>query len=573
MRVCVGGRGDVLLVHKTATICAYRRTSRAERMAKIIILLFLFVAKSAVGTGQSCDPAELPEECRPILFDTIDFAANFNQSHFIITYCGTSCLRPLYGYFSNCDDPDSNNATLLDFYCGSNEDGDRCVLTAIIDPDSFVFECINPFSFDGDSSCAGTCQNALTTAYDCLGCCVFSYYAVRQGLLIANTIFGLCSEDPRALCVGGATGQTLQLPAPYNPECEEFVEDVDESCRYLLAEDITSIAFVNPEAVCGDECGPQVYQFFQNCDETTGTYNTTITDIFCAINSKGKRCGSLFLNITHIWEACRHDIFNNTCTADCKTTLRVALPVFGCCLPTITQSFVNGAGIILSALCGLEHFRNCIGHFSGEPVPPPVVEPTVGPTTSNRCHGLRSAIPDACQELSTVESIAYSALSDDDFVNKFCKSNCAKPVYDYIVECGNRTDGTYVDFLCSQSSTGTECRTIFRNEALDAVEEGVCKDASDKQCSRQCSVALGGFNKQYSCCFFTYWALETNVSYANALWARCQVQGNPRLCTGGISKSTIDAPGGGSKHDTSAATVTFSSALILIISFAFGFSL
>ena len=75
-------------------------------MAKIIFLLLLTVAESAFGTvgkRESCDMANLPEECRPLLSSAIDDSAFFNQSHFIGTYCGANCACPLYKYFRNCD--------------------------------------------------------------------------------------------------------------------------------------------------------------------------------------------------------------------------------------------------------------------------------------------------------------------------------------------------------------------------------------------------------------------------------------------------------------------------------------
>ena len=544
-------------------------------MAKIIFLLFLSVAESAFGTvakRQLCDLTNVPEECRPLLSSTIDDSAFFNQSHFIGTYCGANCAYPLFEYFRNCD-IDAMNATRFDFYCASNAAGNRCiqaVLTAI-SYNSFT-SCVDPLQGE---SCKSTCKHALATGYDSLGCCLFSFYAIEESLVRASAVFSRCSEEPRTLCVGGASGETLQIPptVTVNPECEKLVKNVDESCRYLLME-VSDALFL--DELCGATCGPQIYQFYVDCDEKTGVSNASAIDVFCAVNSREVTCGILFESFTQLLvdlDSVCSAIDELTCTVECRTAIQQGQAAIGCCLSSLAQHFSDDNMYThIDAICGLDTFRNCIGHFSGKPAPPPPTKPTVGPTMSSaRCTRLRNTIPETCQDVSTVESISISFFSYDGFKDTFCNSNCAKPAYEYIVECVNQTEGSYIDFLCSESLSGTDCINVLRNETVTGIDEGVCKDTSGKQCSQDCKAALNGFNREYGCCLFTYFALDTNLSYTNGLWAQCGLD-NVILCTGGISNAIINAPRG-SEPEKSAASATFSSTLILIFTFSLAFVL
>ena len=159
--------------------------------------------------------------------------------------------------------------------------------------------------------------------------------------------------------------------------------------------------------------------------------------------------------------------------------------------------------------------------------------------------------------------MAYS--DPDGFQDSFCNADCAKPVYDYINECVNSTEAVYIDFLCSQTPSGTQCVNILRDQSLDTVLDGVCRDATDKQCSRDCQVAVEAFAKSYGCCFFTFSALDTNVTYTNGLYAQCGAD-NPGLCTGGITNAAINAPEG-EVEDATVGTI-FRSTLLLILCLA-----
>ena len=306
------------------------------------------------------------------------------------------------------------------------------------------------------------------------------------------------------------------------------------------------------------------------------------SDVLCARNSENKLCGELLFSFDMLnFEAC--DALPFTCPAECSTALQQGQATFGCCLLSLLQ-LVSGVNITQYApkLCKTEIHSNCLGGFSEKPASPqatelrPTPSPTTEPTrpassatestekpTSMRCGSLFNAIPAMCQNMSSFHSISNL----DGFNDRFCKGNCAKPVFEYINECVNTTNAAYIDFLCSQTPSGTQCvNIILSDKTLDTVFEGVCRNATDKQCSQQCHVALEGFAKTYGCCLFTYYALNTNVTYTNGLYAQCGAD-NPGLCTGGISNAEINAPG--SEVKKGAAYSVFSSIVLLIQCLAF----
>ena len=533
------------------------------------ILLENSVVGVKLAKRQSCNPADLPSACRPILTTTIFGAAIADQTNFVDDYCGDTCGEPLYNYFKDCD-AGSDNATVFDFFCSSNAAGEQCLpltLSAALAEDSVFFDCLNPIQ---GTTCNATCESALAAANESLGCCLFSYYAVTGGLSGANLIFDFCGEDLKMLCVGGVSGQTLQFATPaVDPECEEFVDDVDESCRYLLSQDPTVLAISDLDGLCGNKCGPELYQFYRDCDGRTEGNSSIYSDVLCARNSENKRCGELLFSFDMLnFEAC--DGLPFTCPAECSTAFQQGQATFGCCLSSFFQLF-SGEDTslytqIVSTVCKVEVSSNCLGGFSGKPAPPPAAEPTEKPTSA-RCSSLLNAIPATCQDVSTKDLIFVSAFSNPaGFQESFCNGDCAKPVYEYINECVNSTDAANIDFLCSQTPSGTQCVNILRDQSLDTVLDGVCRDATDKQCSRSCQVAVEGFAKTYGCCLFTYSALDTNVTYTNGLYAQCGAD-HPGLCTGGITNAAINAPG--NEVEDAAVGTIFSTTLLLTLFLAF----
>ena len=479
------------------------------------IVLKTSVFGAQLAKRQSCDTADLPQACLPILASGVYGAAFANSTNFVDNYCDDTCGEPLYNYFKDCD-AGSDNATVFDFFCSSNAAGEQCLLHTISANDSF-FACAEPIQ--GTLACNSTCESALAAANESLGCCLFSDYAVTGGLSYANQIFNLCGKEYKMLCVGGVSGQTLQFPTPaVDPECEEFVDDVDESCHYLLGDDPTILDITDIDGFCGNECEPDIYQFNRDCDEQTGGNASVFSDVLCARNSENKWCDEFLMEFFMLgFEACV-DI-GNTCPENCSTALQKGHATFDCCLPSLLE-LLFGANITEYApiLCKIEINSKCLGGFSGKlgppqatelrPTPLPATEPTrpassaTEPTekpTSMRCGSLFNAIPAMCQNMSSFHSISNL----DGFNDRFCKGNCAKPVFEHINECVNTTNAAYIDFLCSQTPSGTQCVNILSDKTLDIVFDGVCRNATDKQCSQQCHVALEGFAKTYGCCLFT----------------------------------------------------------------------
>ena len=734
-------------------------------MAKFAFLLVVAVCGllqtgNALGPRlakrQACDRNSLPVQCQPILDLTIDGALFTDPQKFVSTYCGDTCGAQLYAYF---DCVGSGDAPKFDIYCASNGDGARCTPAAF----NATFATFSACNFTEDS-CSQECTEALSTASDSLGCCYFSYFTVFAGLSSARALFRFCGQDDTELCRGGITNEIPNIPIDnIDPACMDLVAAVDQECRQYLGGEVAELFYYNTadsiEAICGGTCGPQVYQFRQECDKRTGYKNSSVIDVFCAMNGAGVRCGSLIGNLSFVnFDACE-DIDDPTCPAECKETLETILEGFGCCLRSLLQVFDDGDEDdedddndgdgddgddddddddedddmypnLLSVLCEVDATQYCTGAFSGERAPPPVIEdacdylqqelpdkcklytskdiltlfaradptkfketicdgtcikplydyfancdlirkrydagyldflcseneegdqcfeqlantellgvldndcdgltdrfcpPTcrtglplqfrkwgcclftfgsfednvtyiediadvcglegnaqvcVGGLTdkliaapgqqvndeSSFCERLREAIPTECLALSTYDLIRASSMFEtSDLRQRFCDSNCAKPVYAYINECVNKTNAAYIDFLCSENPIGTDCLNIVSDKDLDAAVEGACKDATDKECSSECGLALQELSREYGCCLYTYYSFNTNVELTGRLFDQCGAD-NQDLCTGGISDAAVQAPG--SDVEAAARNTVVSSVIIVVIALA-----
>ena len=209
-------------------------------------------------------------------------------------------------------------------------------------------------------------------------------YAVIGDLEGADALFTICSEDPKTLCTGGVSGGTLQFPTPaVNPECEEFVDDVDDSCRYLLSEDIISAALFRLDDTCGDKCGPDIYQFSRDCDEKTESSNASAIDALCAVNNKNQRCGEFFFEIAQLTTACA-GVDSLSCPDECRNALVQAQEMYGCCFPSLALVLFGEElsiyATLLSTLCGVQFGDECAGRFTGNETGPTTDPPTY------KCH-------------------------------------------------------------------------------------------------------------------------------------------------------------------------------------------
>ncbi|CAI8023089.1 hypothetical protein GBAR_LOCUS13520 [Geodia barretti] len=282
----------------------------------------------------------------------------------------------------------------LTFSVPRTQQENRCLPQLLEGQVSIASSCQDAFQ---ETTCNDTCKTALAAAYDVQGCCLFSYYAVTGDLESANALFTFCSEDPKTLCTGGVSGGTLQFPTPaVNPECEEFVDDVDDSCRYLLSEDITGSALLSLDDTCGDKCGPEIYQFSRDCDEKTESSNASAIDALCAVNNKNQRCGEFFIEIAQLTTACA-GVDSLSCPDECRNALVQAQEMYGCCFPSLALVIFGEElsiyATLLSTLCGVQFGDECAGRFTGNETGP-TIDP---PPTNAMCASLHNAIPAACR--------------------------------------------------------------------------------------------------------------------------------------------------------------------------------
>ena len=422
-------RGDILQMikfHRLLEITAFPHgNSKSHEMARSVFLLSLAVCASLQGPAlaarlakrqSTCEATELPEDCREILTLTVEGAAYVDPTSFLSTYCSETCAEPLYNYLVDCDPTGSReNATKFDFLCSSSGDGNPCLpslVTQLTAEDSFVYECLDPLPEDS-LGCTPRCQDALDSAYESLGCCLYSFYAVTAGSYGASALFRLCSDDPRTLCVGGATGAPIDLPEPpleVDPQCEDLAEEeVSESCRYLLGTGAIETAYIYPDDLCSASCGVEVWEFYRDCGELTGDDNATVVDVLCATNSKGQRCRDFIGNLAEYdLDACE-GIDGTTCPTACRQALQDGVNDMGCCFLSLLQVFSDGDDVkmyvpLLSAFCDVDFVDNCLGLFSNKPAPPP---------PENECALLaQSLVPDECREYTSIHYIFAQAYSN-----------------------------------------------------------------------------------------------------------------------------------------------------------------
>ena len=514
-----------------------------------------------------CNIAEsaVPEECRSLLdYSSLDEAL-FQTSKFLGQYCNETCGRPLFDFFRACDEATgSQNSTEFDFYCSRNQAGDSC-LESVFNNLTFTYACAGE-DFGG-GQCGEKCRDNLTMAYNRIGCCAFSFFAVSGGESGASAIFSLCTDVPQTLCIGGASGETLSFPTSsvdVDPLCEDLVDDVDSECRRYLSLDPYVIAFASLSTFCDSECGEEIYDFQLQCDERLGTQNATIIDLLCARNGTGSLCGNVLFSLLTDDPFGSCDNFDGlNCPARCRNSLDYLRNQGGCCTDTIFA--VESGPLAVNQLysrCGLEASEICVGAFSDEPILP-------RPDGDDDCRDLQQSVPDVCLEYTSFGFILVQASRNpEQFYEDFCNGGCSEVIYEYFLECDVFTfsdNAAYVDFLCSKNSEGVPC---VGNNLSPLDVEDVCADVSDEQCSSQCGDALQQLDDTWGCCLFTFSALISNATYASDLWSECGVDA-PDLCEGGLSDERIDVPGGDDLESAALTTAITSAVLMFAAIFAF----
>ena len=491
-----------------------------------------------------CNIAEsaVPEECRSLLdYSSLDEAL-FPTSNFLGQYCNETCGRPLFEFFRGCDEATgSQNSTEFDFYCSRNQAGDSCLESEFNDL-TFTYACFGERF--GGGQCGDQCRDNLTMAYNEIGCCAFSTFAVSAGESGASALFSLCTDVPQTLCIGGASGETLSFPTSsvdVDPLCEDLVDDVDSECRRYLGLDPYVIAFTSLNTFCDSECGEEIYDFQLQCDERLGTKNATIIDLLCARNDTGTLCGNVFFTDDAFGSCDNFDRLN--CPAECRNSLVYFRNQGGCCTDTIFEVESGTLAVNqLYSLCSLEASETCVGAFSDEPIVP-------RPDGDDDCRDLQQSVPDVCLEYTSFDFIFIQASRNpEQFYEDFCNGGCSEVIYEYFLECDVFTfsdNAAYVDFLCSKNSEGVPCVGIISNLSLFDEIDSACQDISEMFCSRECSSALQEPVSVWGCCLFTLHALGNSVTYVEDIVDECGLGSDESiLCIGGISGEPVAADEG-----------------------------
>lgn len=115
---------------------------------------------------------------------------------------------------------------------------------------------------------------------------------------------------------------------------------------------------------------------------------------------------------------------------------------------------------------------NCIGRFYGKPAPIPKVE--------SECSLLDLGFPAECYVYTSIDILNLNAYVDAaKFKEDFCDGYCGKYVNNYFVKQDMVTGGnnaSYVDFLCSENSSGEVCTSIISDSDLQDYFDNECDD-------------------------------------------------------------------------------------------------
>ena len=407
---------------------------------------------------------------------------------------------------------------------------------------TFAIACAGE-TFEG-GQCSDQCRDNLTAAYENIGCCAFSFYAVSsEGLFGTSAIFSFCTDVPQTLCIGGASGETLSFPTSsvaVDPLCEDLVDNVASECRSYLGLDPFEIAFTSIDTFCDSECGEEIYDFQLQCDERTGTQNATFIDLLCARNDTGTLCGYVFSLFTeNPLEICTtFDGLN--CSSQCRNAITHNRNRGGCCVDSLLA--IEGGTLAINQLyflCGLEASETCVGAFSDEPI-----EPRPDGGDQNCRGGLQMSVPIECLAYTSyITLFTQAVINPEQFYRDFCNSHCSDAIYEYFLECDTftlRDNAASVDFLCSTNADNVPCAGIYSDLTLFAALGISCSDTTDTFCSEECSNALQEPVDTWGCCLFTLAALENHATFVDEITRECRLPADEaNVCIGGITGEPV----------------------------------
>ena len=512
--------------------------------------------------------SDVPERCRYLLEGALlEYFGYLDRD--LDGLCDGYCSNAVYQFYSRCDEvTEQENATQLDLLCANNNNDTRCGDEIIAE-----FSAGNPLDACGDfnESCPVECTNAFQQLLSNTGCCFYTYMAIEGSPTNARNIFQLCGVETGDYCTGHFTNETID-PSDVgggDKACQHLTQKLRSDClSYTSIETLISIGYVNPDFIsnfCNSVCAIPVYDYFRECDLITRRHNAPYVDFLCAKNTADTDCVGILsdTSLFAVFDTTCEATTDKLCTDDCSDALQQPATDWGCCLFTFTalnDNITYTEGIVEQ--CKLpENIGLCSGAFSGGPVK----VPTGFVDSHGTCEKLAAAIPEGCDEFISEVAILEFAYSDPTaLVSNFCKSGCAKPIFEYVKNCFKLTRDSedaaaYINLLCSSDSRlGSQCAGILSDEFVSNTVESLCQDATADSCSDACSIALQESSGDWGCCLYTLQALDTNVTFVNDIYDRCKVESSG-LCEGALSGAPILTP----SIEDAALNTAVSSAMIV----------
>ena len=326
------------------------------------------------------------------------------------------------------------------------------------------------------------------------------------------------------------------------PACED-ISSIPESCRLLLESSLRDRAYADPtafiETYCNDTCAQPLYDYFRECDKTTGSTNATTFDFFCSrVVSGHGHCLPAIVADTSFVDACS-SLDSGFCDDQCKTALLTARHPLGCCLDSY-YAVVFGPTAAARAvwLCGLTGPEFCTGGVTEEPLKFFVV-----PEVDSRCEDLVDDVPEDCRYLI---SPTFSIRDDAGFGNlhTLCDDlRCSPYVYDFTVGCDDRTgqyNSKFLDFYCATKDDIKRCGDVIHASFAGDNPLEPCYSI-EATCPSTCSSALAQAQTDLGCCLNTYIQLVRELPDANSLLSLCGLEGGT-TCGGFFGGGYIDPP-------------------------------
>ena len=497
----------------------------------VLFVLELLISSSAVNANEqvgsgACDDLRdaIPDGCdtNPLSLENLIYS---NPDSFLSDFCESDCAKPVYEYFADCND--IGFANFLDLSCTKNSEDTNCV--KLYTDNNLITVSQGVCVEVSEEQCSSECSSALQDLSMEWGCCVYTYSIIVTNITFTNGVWSQCGASVPGVCEGALSGERTDVPGSEGDACVDLRDAIPDGCDTDQLS-LENLIYSNPDRFlsdfCESDCAKPVYDYFVECKDI-GSPN--ILDLSCTKNSEETNCVKLYTddNFIAVSQGICVEVSEEQCSAECSGALQDLSMEWGCCVYTYSIietniTFTNGVW----SQCGASVPGVCEGALSGERTDVPGSE-------GDACVDLRDAIPDGCDtDQLSLENLIYS--NPDRFLSDFCESNCAKPVYDYFVECKDIGSPNILDLSCTKNSEETNCVKLYTDDNFIAVSQGICVEVSEEQCSAECSGALQDLSMEWGCCVYTYSIIETNITFTNGVWSQCGVS-VPGVCEGALS--------------------------------------